>query len=113
MAQCLLSVLRTVEDVLSLLGQNPLTGVGAALTRRAGASARPVAAHASALLQQTIITHARGAVSRLYAACAHYTVIRRAALETRGLTVVSAYLPRVSVSRLYFDLGTHSPPTRI
>jgi hypothetical protein len=54
--------IRTVEDVLSLLGQYPLTGEGAALTRRAIASARPVAAHAPALLQQTIITHARGTV---------------------------------------------------
>jgi hypothetical protein len=55
-AQYLLSVLRTVEDVLSLLGLYPLTGEGAALTRRAVASAHTVAAHASALLQQTIIT---------------------------------------------------------
>jgi hypothetical protein len=55
-AQCLLSTLRTVEDVLSLLGQDPLTGEGAALTRRAVASARTVAVHASALLQQAIIT---------------------------------------------------------
>jgi hypothetical protein len=55
-AQCLLSTLRTVEDVMSLLGQDPLTGEGAALTRCAVASARTVAAHASALLQQTIIT---------------------------------------------------------
>jgi hypothetical protein len=55
-AQCLLSTLRTVEDVLSLLGQDPLTREGAALTRRAIASARPMAAHTSALLQQTIIT---------------------------------------------------------
>jgi hypothetical protein len=47
---------RTMEDMLSLLGQYPLTGEGAALTRRAVASARTVAAHASALLQQMIIT---------------------------------------------------------
>jgi hypothetical protein len=47
------------------------------------------------------------------AACAQYTVIRHTALETGSLTVVSAYLPRVSVSRPYFDLGTLSPPTRI
>jgi hypothetical protein len=46
----------TVEDALSLLGQYPLTGEGAALTRRAVASVHTVAAHASALLQQTIIT---------------------------------------------------------
>jgi hypothetical protein len=50
-AQCLLSMLHTVEDVLSLLGQYSLT----ALTRRAVASAHTVATHASALLQQTII----------------------------------------------------------
>jgi hypothetical protein len=64
-AQCLLSVLRTVEDVLSLLGYYPLTGEGAALTRRAAASMRIVAVHVSTLLQQTIITpcsRARGAV---------------------------------------------------
>jgi hypothetical protein len=41
---------RTVGDVLSLLGQYPLTGEGAALTRRAVGSAHTVAAHASALL---------------------------------------------------------------
>jgi hypothetical protein len=42
---------RTVEDVLSLLlGQYPLTSEGAALIRRAVASAHTVAAHASALL---------------------------------------------------------------
>jgi hypothetical protein len=45
-----------VENVLSLLGQDPLTGEGDALTRCAVASARTMAAHASALLQQTIIT---------------------------------------------------------
>jgi hypothetical protein len=63
------------------------------LTCRVVASARTVAAHASALLQQTIITNARGAVIGLYAACAQYTVIRRAAVETGGLTMVSAHLP--------------------
>jgi hypothetical protein len=83
------------------------------LTRRAVASARTVAAHASALLQQTIITHARGAVIELYAACVQYTVIRRAALETGGLTVVSAHLPSVSVAGHTFDLDAPSPPTRI
>jgi hypothetical protein len=46
----------TAEDVLSLLGQYPLTGEGAALTRRAVPSARTVAVRALALLQQTIIT---------------------------------------------------------
>jgi hypothetical protein len=55
-AQHLLSALRTVEVVLSLLGQYPLTGEEAALTRRAVASAHTVIVHASALLQQTIIT---------------------------------------------------------
>jgi hypothetical protein len=54
-ARCLLSVLRTVEDVLSLLGQYPLIGEGAALTRRAVASVHTVGAHASTLLLQTII----------------------------------------------------------
>jgi hypothetical protein len=37
-------------------------------------------------------------VMGLYAACTQYTVIRCAALETGGLTVVLAYLPRVSVA---------------
>jgi hypothetical protein len=41
---------RTVEDMLSLLGQYPLTGEGATLTCRAVASAHTVAAHASTLL---------------------------------------------------------------
>jgi hypothetical protein len=45
------------------------------LTRRAVASARTVAVHASARLLQVIITHARGAVTGLYAACAQYTVM--------------------------------------
>jgi hypothetical protein len=40
----------------------------------------------------------RGAVTGLYAACSQYTVMGRTALETGGLTVVSAYLPRVSVA---------------
>jgi hypothetical protein len=55
-AQYLLSVLHTVEVVLSLLGQYPLTGKAATLSRRAVASAHTVTVHASALLQQTIIT---------------------------------------------------------
>jgi hypothetical protein len=41
---------RTMEDMLSLLGQYPLTGEGATLTRHAVASAHTVAAHASTLL---------------------------------------------------------------
>jgi hypothetical protein len=99
--------------MLPLLGQNLLSGEGAVLTRRAVASARTVAVHALARLLQAIITHARGAATRLYAACAQYTVIRRAALETDGLTVVSAYLPCVSVAGHTFDFGAPSPPTRI
>jgi hypothetical protein len=54
----------------------------------------------SARLGSLVTTHhyaARGAVTGLHAAGAQYTVTRRAALETGGLTVVSAYLPRVSV----------------
>jgi hypothetical protein len=83
------------------------------LTRRTVASTRTVAAHALALLLQAIITHARGAVMGLYAACAHYTVIQRAALEIGGLTMMSAYLPRVSVAGHTFNLDAPSPPTRI
>jgi hypothetical protein len=75
-AQCLLSTLRTVEDVLLLLGQDPLTGEGAALTRRAVASACTMAAHASALLRQTIITP--------------YPRARRSKLTVRHLPVRSA-----------------------
>jgi hypothetical protein len=54
----------------------------------------------SARLGSLVTAHhyaARGAVTGLHAAGALYTVTRRAALETGGLTVVSAYLPRVSV----------------
>jgi hypothetical protein len=40
----------------------------------------------------------RGAVMGLYTTCAQYTVTRRATSETGGLTVVSAYLPRVLVA---------------
>jgi hypothetical protein len=90
-------VLPNSEAVLPLLGQN-LSGEGATLTRCAVASARSIAAHASAHLLQAIITHTHGAVTELYTACAQYTVIRRAALEIGGLTVVSTYLPRVSVA---------------
>jgi hypothetical protein len=90
-------VLPNSEAVLPLLGRN-LSGEGATLTCRAVASVRTVAAHALAHLLQANITHARGTVTGLYAACAQYTVTRRAALETSGLTVVSAYLPRVSVA---------------
>jgi hypothetical protein len=90
-------VLPNSEAVLPLLGGN-LSGEGATLTRCAVASACTVAAHASALLLQAIITPARDTVTGLYATCAQYTVIRRAALKTDGLTVVSAYMPRVSVA---------------
>jgi hypothetical protein len=55
--------------VLPLLGQNLLSGEEASLTCRAVASARTVAAYASAHLLQAIITHACGAVMELYAAC--------------------------------------------
>jgi hypothetical protein len=114
-AQCLLSTLYTVEDVLSLLGQDPLTGEGVAPTRRAVASVRTVAAHASALLQQSIITpyprtrRGESTVRRLPVHSAQC----RAALETGGLTVVSAHLPSVSVGRPCSDLRTRSPPTRL
>jgi hypothetical protein len=40
----------------------------------------------------------RSAVTGLYAAGAQYSVTRRGALETSGLTMVPAYLPRVSVA---------------
>jgi hypothetical protein len=71
---------------------------------RCGGSADPprrcLRAHcSSARLGSFITAHhyaARGAVTRLHAAGAQYTVTRRAALEIGGLTVVSAYLPRVS-----------------
>jgi hypothetical protein len=54
-AQRPLSVLLNSGAMLPLLGVT-LTGVGAVLTRRAIASARTVAAHASALLLQATIT---------------------------------------------------------
>jgi hypothetical protein len=55
----------------------------------------------SARLGSPVTAHhyaARGAVMGLHAAGALYTATRRADLETGGLTVVSAYLPRVSVA---------------
>jgi hypothetical protein len=91
-------VLPNSVAVLPLLGQNLLLGEETVLTRRAVASTRTVAVHASARLLQAIITHARGTVMGLYAACAEYTVIRRAVLETGGLTVVLTYLPCVLVA---------------
>jgi hypothetical protein len=54
--------------VLSLLGQNLLSGEEVALTRRTVASARTIAVHASARPLQAIITHARGVVTGLHAA---------------------------------------------
>jgi hypothetical protein len=62
-------VLPNSEAMLPLLGQNLLSGKEAALTRRAVASARTVAVHASTRLSQAIITHARGAVTGLHAIC--------------------------------------------
>jgi hypothetical protein len=84
-------VLPNSGAVLPLLGGN-LSGEGAALTRRSVAFARTVAAHASALLLQPIARRCDGTARRWCTV----TVIRRAASETGGLTVVSAYLPRVS-----------------
>jgi hypothetical protein len=55
----------------------------------------------SARLGPLVTAHhyaARGTMTGLHAAGPQYTVTRRAALETGGLTVVSAYLPRVSVA---------------
>jgi hypothetical protein len=75
-----------------------VSGEGAALTRCAVASACTVAALAKALLLQANVTPARDAAMGRYATCAQCTVPRRAALEIGGLTVVSAYLPRVSVA---------------
>jgi hypothetical protein len=55
--------------VLPLLGQNLLSGEETSLTCRAVASARTVAAYASAHLLQAIIIHAHGAMMGLHAAC--------------------------------------------
>jgi hypothetical protein len=49
----------------------------------------------------------------LHTAGAQYTVTRRAALETGGLTMVSAYLPRVLVAGHAFSLGGARPSYRI
>jgi hypothetical protein len=104
-----------VEDILSLLGQFLLTGEGAMLTRYAVASAHTIAAHASALLQQIIITVCSYARRRDVTTRrpSESTVMRRAASVTGGLTVVSAYLPDVSVDSTRLDPGTRTPPTRI
>jgi hypothetical protein len=105
-------VLSNSGPVLPLLGEN-LSGEEAALICCAAASACTVAAHASALLLYAIITPARGVVTGLYAACAQYTVTRRAVLETGGLTMVSAYLLRVSAAGHTFLLGRARPNYRI
>jgi hypothetical protein len=79
--------------------------VGCNSDRRGGSADPPrrcLRAHCgSARLGSLVTAHhyaARGAVMGLHAAGAQYTVTRRAALETGGLTVVSAYLPHVSVA---------------
>jgi hypothetical protein len=64
--QCVLSVLPNSEAVLSVLGWYLSPGDGTALTH----GVRTVTAHAVAILLPAIITHARGAVTGLYAACA-------------------------------------------
>jgi hypothetical protein len=100
LAQCLLIVTCIVEDVLSLLGQFPLTGEGAMLTCRAVASVHTLAAHAAALLQQIIITlcscvrHCDVTTRRPRA---RSTVMQRAASVTGGLTMVSV-IPTQRVS---------------
>jgi hypothetical protein len=53
--------------MLSLLGQNLLSGDEVALTHRAVTSARTAAAHASAHLLQSIMIQARGTVMGLHA----------------------------------------------
>jgi hypothetical protein len=100
------------DAVLPLFGEN-LSGEGVALTSCVVASARTVAAHALGLLLQAIITHARGAVTGLYAACALYTVIRRAALETAGLPWCQPTCPVCQWQAILFDLGAPGPPTSI
>jgi hypothetical protein len=52
-------------------------------------------------------------VTGLYAACAQHTVTRHAALETGGLTVVSAYLPLCQWQAILFDLDAPSPATAL
>jgi hypothetical protein len=79
--------------------------VGCDSDRRGGSTDPPhrcLRAHCgSARLGSLVTAHhyaTRGAVTGLHAAGAQYTMTRRAALETGGVTVVSAYLPRVSVA---------------
>jgi hypothetical protein len=100
-------VLPNSEAVLPLLGQN-LSGKGATLTRRAGASARTVAAYASAHLLQAIITHARarrhdGTVRRLRTVFGDAT---RRLGNRRAYRDVSLPAPCVS-GRLYFLTWAH------
>jgi hypothetical protein len=89
------------EAVLPLLGQN-LSGEGAALTRRAVASARTVVAHASTLLLQAIITHALwrrdGTVRRLRTV---YGDMTRRLGNRRAYRGISSPAPCVS-GRPYF-----------
>jgi hypothetical protein len=98
-----------------MLGQFPLTCEGAMLTCRTVATAHTVAAHAAALLQQIIITLCLCARRCDYTppARARSVVMRRAASVTDGLTVVSAYLPNVSVGSPCSVLGTRTPHPRI
>jgi hypothetical protein len=77
--------------------------VGCDSDRRGGSADPPrrcLRAHCSSTCLGSLVTAhhyaARGAVTGLHATGALFTVTRRAALEIGGLTVVPAYLPRVS-----------------
>jgi hypothetical protein len=78
--------------------------IGCDSDRRGGRADPPrrcLHAHCSSGRMGSLVTahhYAARAVTGLHTAGAQYTVTRHAALETGGLTVVSAYLSRVSVA---------------
>jgi hypothetical protein len=70
----------------------------------------------SARLDSPVTGHhhaARGAVTGLYAACAQYTVTRRAVLETGGLPWCQPTCPVCQWHAILFNLGAPGPTTAL
>jgi hypothetical protein len=119
MAVCSLVCTVTAISVTQQCSRAATVGSEPSVRRRSSADPprRCLRAHyCSARLSTPVAGHhyaARGTMTGLHAAGALYTVTRRAALKTGGLTVVSAYLFRVSRLGHTFYLGTPGPATAL